>query len=132
MERIPPTAIVTDNQLTAQPNSPLKLEIHPRDMRNSRKHTLSVPLVVLEEPAAIDYAHLLSSSNIPLAVVSNQYSAVLPFMLGNNGRTAALVADVDDPNQLAEAIVIIERRFGRVDSVIRYASDLPAEAVRAS
>lgn len=94
--------------------------------------TYSVPLVVLEEPAAIDYAHLLSSSNIPLAVVSNQYSAVLPFMLGNNGRTAALVADVDDPNQLAEAIVIIERRFGRVDSVIRYASDLPAEAVRAS
>ncbi|WP_238421982.1 hypothetical protein [Gordonia sp. 'Campus'] len=93
------------------------------------KHVTSVPLVVLENPAAIDHAYDLFRHDIPLAVVSSQYSAVLPFMLGNNGHTAALVADVDDPGQLAEAIVIIERRFGRVDSVIRYAADLPAVAV---
>ncbi|EON32218.1 MULTISPECIES: hypothetical protein [Gordonia] len=93
-------------------------------MRRS-KNTVSVPLVVLEDPAAIDYAHALFRLDIPVAVVSSEYSAVLPFMVGNNGYTAALVADVDDPEQLAEAIVIIERRFGRVDSVIRYATDLP-------
>ncbi|MFE0748672.1 hypothetical protein [Gordonia sp. NPDC058843] len=93
-------------------------------MRRS-KNTASVPLVVLEDPAAIDYAHTLFRLDIPVAVVSSEYSAVLPFMVRNNGYTTALVADVDDPEQLAEAIVIIERRFGRVDSVIRYATDLP-------
>ena len=93
------------------------------------KHISSVPLVVLDDPAAIDHAHDLFRRDIPLAVVSSQYSAVLPFMIGNNGHTAAFVADVDDPDQLAEAIVIIERRFGRVGSVIRYAADIPAVAV---
>ncbi|KSU52956.1 MULTISPECIES: hypothetical protein [Gordonia] len=93
------------------------------------KHISSVPLVVLDDPAAIDHAYDLFRRDIPLAVVSSEYSAVLPFMLGNNGHTAAFVADVDDPDQLAEAIVIIERRFGRVGSVIRYAADIPAVAV---
>ncbi|GAA3726217.1 hypothetical protein [Gordonia hankookensis] len=89
-------------------------------------HTPTVPLIVLDDdPAVLDYARALFRRDIPLGVVSSQYSAAVPFMLGNNGHTAALVADVDDPDQLAEAIVLVERRLGRVTSVIRYATDLP-------
>ena len=36
----------------------------------------------------------------------------------------ALVADVDDPEQLAAAILTVERRLGTVGSVIRYGADL--------
>ncbi|RPA12115.1 hypothetical protein [Gordonia sp. OPL2] len=94
--------------------------------KNTR--TPTVPLVVLDDdPAALDYARALFLRDIPLGVVSSQYSAAIPFMLGNNGHTVALVADVDDPDQLAEAIVLVERRLGHVGSVIRYAADLPTD-----
>ncbi|MEE3848958.1 hypothetical protein VZC37_01335 [Gordonia sp. LSe1-13] len=94
-----------------------------------RKHTRvpDVALVVVDDdPAVLDHARDLFRRNVPLAVVSNHYADVVPFMLGNNGYTVALVADVDDPGQLAEAIVITERRLGPVGSVIRYAADLSA------
>ncbi|KSU54909.1 MULTISPECIES: hypothetical protein [Gordonia] len=90
-------------------------------------HRASVPLVVLDDPAALDYARSLFDCDIPLGVVSSRYSVILPFMVGNNGLTVALVADVDDPDQLAGAIGIVERRLGRVTSVIRYAGDVPVE-----
>ncbi|MXP22972.1 hypothetical protein GIY30_16670 [Gordonia sp. HNM0687] len=93
-----------------------------------RKNTRSphVALVVVDDdPAVRDHARTLFAHDIPFGVVSGHYSAVVPFMLGNNGHTVALVADVDDPDQLAEAIVATERRLGPVGAVIRYASDLP-------
>ncbi|WP_124707798.1 hypothetical protein [Gordonia insulae] len=93
--------------------------------KNTR--TPTVPLIVLDgDPAVLDHARALFRHDIPLGVVSSEYSGVVPFMLGNNGHTVALVADVDDPGQLAEAIVLVEQRLGRVSSVIRYPADLPA------
>ncbi|MDS1115211.1 hypothetical protein RD149_15715 [Gordonia westfalica] len=92
---------------------------------NRRTSIPSVPLVVLDETIAHDYARSLFDRDIPLGVISSTYYRVLPFMLYNNGHTVAVVADADDPGELAEAIVIVERRLGRVNSVVRYASDLP-------
>ena len=95
--------------------------------KNTR--TPTVPLVVLDDdPIVLDHARDLFRRDIPLGVVSSQYSAAIPFMLGNNGHTVALVADVDDPDQLAEAIVLVERRLGHVGSVVRYAADLPVDS----
>lgn len=91
--------------------------------KNTR--TPDIPLVVLDDdPAVLDYARDLFHRDIPLSVVSSSYSTVVPFMLGNNGHTVALVADVDDTEQLAEAIVLTEKRLGHVNRVIRYATDL--------
>ena len=95
-------------------------------MKRNRHHS-SVPLVVLDNPAALEYARSLFECDIPMGVVSGRYSVILPFMVGNNGQTVALVADVNDPDQLAGAIGVVERRLGRVSSVIRYATDVPAE-----
>ncbi len=95
--------------------------------KNTQPH--DVALVVLDDDnAVLDYAQDMFSHDQPLGVVSTRYSTVMPFMLGNNGHTVALVADVDDTNQLAEAIVIVEKRLGHVGSVIRYRTDLPAGA----
>ncbi|MGV9710637.1 hypothetical protein ACWDTI_08225 [Gordonia sp. NPDC003424] len=93
-----------------------------------RKHTRTpdVPLVILDDdPTVLDYARTLVAHNVPVSVVSTSYTTVVPFMLGNNGHTVALVADVDDTDQLAGAILATERRLGHVDRVIRYATDLP-------
>ena len=85
-----------------------------------------VPMIVLTEDADVRaYAAALFEADIPVAIVSSHYSDVVPFMLDNNGHTVALVADIDDPEQLSGAILTIERRIGRVGSVVRYASDLP-------
>ncbi|MFW0784465.1 hypothetical protein AAFP35_08060 [Gordonia sp. CPCC 206044] len=94
-----------------------------------RKSTRTeVPLVVLDDDAAVlEHARSLFRHGVPLAVISSHYSEVVPFMLGNNGRTVALVADVDDPDQLAGAITVVEGRLGRVGSVVRYGTDLPAD-----
>ncbi len=95
-------------------------------MRRIRHPQPEVTLVVLDDDAVVaDHARALFEANVPLAVVSNHYTAVVPFMLGNNGYTVALVADVDDPAQLAGAIAITEQRLGPVAAVIRYATDLP-------
>lgn len=95
--------------------------------KNSRP---AVPMVVLGDDDAVRaHADSLFEANQPLAVVSSSYCDVVPFMLGNNGYTVALVADVDDTAQLADAIVSIERRLGPVGAVVRYASDLAAPAV---
>ncbi|MFW0796198.1 hypothetical protein AAFP30_20460 [Gordonia sp. CPCC 205515] len=89
-------------------------------------HTPDVALVVLDDdPSVLDYARTLVAHDVPVSVVSSSYSMVVPFMLGNNGHTVALVADVDDTDQLAGAIVATERRLGHVDRVIRYSADLP-------
>ncbi|MGC4934247.1 hypothetical protein ACLQ3C_11240 [Gordonia sp. DT30] len=89
----------------------------------------AVPLIVLTEDRAVGaHAAVLFDAGAPLAVVSSAYSDVVPYMLGNNGHTVALVADVDDPEQLAAAIRTVESRLGPVGSVVRYRSDLPAEA----
>lgn len=97
-------------------------------MRRIRNHRQSVSLVVLDDdPVVADHARTLFATGAPLAVVSSYYSQVVPFMLGNNGHTVALVADVDDPTQLAEAIVITEQRLGTVSAVIRYLGDLPRD-----
>ncbi len=89
-----------------------------------------VPMIVLTDDRAVHaYADTLFDAGMPLAVVSSTYSDVVPYMLGNNGHTVALVADVDDPEQLAGAIVTVERRLGPVGAVVRYATDLPATSV---
>lgn len=89
-----------------------------------------VPMIVLtEDPAVRAYAEQLFEADVPVAIVSSSYSDVIPFMLDNNGHTVALVADIDDPEQLASAIVTIERRLGRVGSVVRYAADLPVSPI---
>lgn len=93
------------------------------------KPAAEVPMIVLTEDSAVRaYAEHLFDADIPVAIVSSNYSDVIPFMLGNNGHTVALVADVDDPEQLAGAIVTIERRLGPVGSVVRYATDLPVSS----
>ncbi|MFT4042066.1 MAG: hypothetical protein QM673_02765 [Gordonia sp. (in: high G+C Gram-positive bacteria)] len=98
-------------------------------MRTPRTITTDVPLIVLDDDEAVaEYAERRFRAGIPLAVVSGHYSDVIPYMLHNNGHTVALVADVNDPVQLAETIVLVERRLGRVGSVIRYGTDLPATA----
>ncbi|MFW0791138.1 hypothetical protein [Gordonia sp. CPCC 205333] len=85
-----------------------------------------VPLVVIgSDPAVADYARHLFAVGTPFGVVSDSYSDIVPFMLGNNGHTVALVADIDDAAQLAEAIMLIEKRIGRVSRVVRYLTDLP-------
>lgn len=95
-------------------------------MRKHKNTNSDVALVVLDDDAAVaDYAHSLFDHDIPLGVVSTHYSDVVPFMLGNNGHTVALVAEVDDPDQLAAAILHVERRLGNVGTVVRYAADLP-------
>lgn len=67
-----------------------------------------VPMIVLTDDRAVHaYADTLFDAGVPLAVVSSTYSDVVPYMLGNNGHTVALVADVDDPEQLAGAIVTL-------------------------
>jgi len=87
---------------------------------------IDVSLLVLDDDAPVHaYADEMFANNKPLGVISTRYSAVVPFMIGNRGRTVALIADVDDPNQLAEAIAIVERRLGHVTSLIRHRTDLP-------
>ncbi|GAA1481644.1 hypothetical protein GCM10009624_20840 [Gordonia sinesedis] len=98
-------------------------------MRHSHTRP-EVPLVILGDDDLVwAHARRLFAANVPLAVVSCSYSDVVPFMLGNNGYTVALVADVDDTAQLADAIVSVEQRLGPVGSVIRYASDLATPPV---
>ncbi|MEP9392380.1 hypothetical protein ABLE92_01535 [Gordonia sp. VNQ95] len=90
------------------------------------KHTPEIPMIVLtDDPAVRGYADALFDTDVPVAIVSASYADVVPYMLGNNGHTVALVADVDDPEQLAAAILTVERRLGTVGSVIRYGADLP-------
>ncbi|GAB20468.1 hypothetical protein GOEFS_115_01080 [Gordonia effusa NBRC 100432] len=93
---------------------------------HSNAHDAPVPLIVIgSDPAVADYARHLFAVGTPFGVVSDSYSDIVPFMLGNNGHTVALVADIDDSAQLAEAIVLIEKRIGRVHNVVRYSTDLP-------
>lgn len=102
-------------------------------MRLHHDTTRDVPLVVIDDdPVVADHARALFAAGRPMAVVSSRYSDIMPFMLRNNGHTVALVANVDDTAQLAEAIVLVERRLGHVASVIRYASDLPTARHRAA
>lgn len=89
------------------------------------KPSPDIPLVVLDDEARVaQYAQALFDEGTPVAIVGSNYYDVVPFMLRNNGHTVALVADVDDITQLAEAITVVERRLGHVGSVIRYESDL--------
>lgn len=97
-------------------------------MRRNTHHPQVAVIVVDDDPAVLDHARDLFAHDIPFGVVSGRYTAVVPFMLGNNGHTVALVADVDDPDQLAQAIALTEHRLGPVGAVIRYASDLPRGA----
>lgn len=117
---------LTHRRSTGSPKTVSNQRIHHRDMRRIRHPQPEVTLVVLDDDAVVaDHARTLFEANVPLAVVSNHYTAVVPFMLGNNGYTVALVADVDDPAQLAGAIAITEQRLGPVAAVLRYATDLP-------
>lgn len=98
-------------------------------MRPSKPVPEIAMVVLTDEPSVRDHANTLVTAGIPVAIVSARYSDVVPFMFGNNGHTVVLVADVDDPEQLAGAIATIERRLGTVGSVIRYATDLPSAPV---
>lgn len=103
----------------------MKLRLN-RIAPHPHSHDSGVPLVVLSSDAQVrEFANELFAVGIPFGVVSDSYSDIVPFMLGNNGHTVALVADIDDSSQLAEAIVLIEKRIGRVSHVVRYATDLP-------
>lgn len=94
-------------------------------MKLHKQPSPDVPLVVLDDDVLVArYATTLFDEGTPVAVVSSNYYDVVPFMLRNNGHTVALVADVDDTAQLAEAITIVEQRLGHVASVIRYEADL--------
>ena len=96
---------------------------------NTNSAQPSVQLVVLDDDqAALDYARALVAADVPVGVVSASYPLVIPFLISNRGLTAAVVADVDDPDQLASAIHRVEQKLGRVSAVIRYASDIPAVA----
>ncbi|WP_335334151.1 hypothetical protein [Gordonia phthalatica] len=74
----------------------------------------------------IDYARSRAAAGTPMAVVSDKYSTVVPFMLGNNGYTIALVADVNDPIQLDEVLDRVQSRIGAVTRTVRGTDSLPA------
>ncbi|MGW0037044.1 hypothetical protein [Gordonia sp. NPDC003376] len=96
----------------------------------THKPAPTVPLIVLTDDVVVrSYAEHLFDADVPLAVISAYYSDVVPYMLDNNGHTVALVADIDDPAQLADAILTVERRLGTVGAVVRYASDVPTSPV---
>lgn len=96
-------------------------------MRNRKKITpTDIPLIVLDDEHAVDYARSLAATGTPMAVVSDQYSPVLPFMIGNNGYTVALVADVDDPIQLTDVLGRVASQLGAVTRTVRGADTLPA------
>ena len=91
--------------------------------------TSAAPLVILDDEAAVaNSAPDLFTRNEPLGVISTRYSVIMPFMVSNNGRTVALIADADDPKQLSEAVAIVERRLGHLSSVIRYRTELPVSS----
>lgn len=102
-----------------------KIRLH---LHSAHSDAAGVPLLVLgSDPDVADYARHLFAVGTPFGVVSDSYSEIVPFMLSNNGHTVALVADIDDSAQLAEAIVLIGKRIGRVSHVVRYSSDLHPE-----
>ncbi|WP_161893988.1 hypothetical protein [Gordonia spumicola] len=95
-------------------------------MRNHRRITpTDIPLIVLDDET-VEYARTLAAAGTPMAVVSDRYTPVLPFMIGNNGYTVALVADVDDPIQLAEVLGRVESRIGPVTRTVRGHHTQPA------
>ncbi|MFT3716149.1 MAG: hypothetical protein QM774_09440 [Gordonia sp. (in: high G+C Gram-positive bacteria)] len=99
-------------------------------MTNTETRTPQAQLVVLDDDQAVlDYAHALADADQPIGVVSSGYRLVIPFLIGNAGHTVALVADPDDPAQLAAAIARVEERLGRVSAVIRTAADIPTSGL---
>ncbi|GAC70451.1 hypothetical protein [Gordonia soli] len=94
---------------------------------SSTPTTTEVPLVVLDDDSAVRaIAQQMFADGSPMGIVGRSYADVVPFMLGNNGRVVALIADVDDPDQLAGAIRTVESRLGTVGSIIRFSADLPS------
>ncbi|MDR2280228.1 MAG: hypothetical protein LBE07_05135 [Gordonia sp. (in: high G+C Gram-positive bacteria)] len=88
-------------------------------MRSRKKISpTDIPLIVLDDETT-EYARSLADQGTPMAVVSVQYSPVLPFMVGNKGYTVAMVADVDDPIQLADVLGRVESRIGAVTRTVR-------------
>ncbi len=95
-------------------------------MRNRRKITpTDIPLIVLDDETT-EYARRLAEAGTPMAVVSDQYAPVLPFMVGNNGYTVAMVADVEDPIQLADVLGRVESRIGPVTRTVGGHRSTPA------
>lgn len=96
-----------------------------RNMVITQHFHLSVTLVILDgDDAVAEYAHSLHRAGVRLAVLGASAESTAPFATGSAALT--LVADVDDPDQIARAITVVEERLGRVTGVIRYRSDLPA------
>ncbi|EGD54469.1 hypothetical protein [Gordonia neofelifaecis] len=85
-----------------------------------------IPLLILDDESVAAYAARLAADRRPMAVVSSSYSPVLPFMIGNNGYTVAMVADVNDPIQLADVIDRVQSRLGPISRTVHDSSDLPA------
>lgn len=93
-------------------------------MSNNGLYPESVELIVLDDEAARRYAHELLDAGLPVAVVARTASLVVPF-LEAGGQTVAVVADIDDPDQLAGAIMRVESRLAPVGALIRYRCDVP-------
>ncbi|MGO3327400.1 hypothetical protein [Gordonia sp. (in: high G+C Gram-positive bacteria)] len=87
-----------------------------------QNHTISpadIPLLVIDDDTASRLAHELTSTGRPVAIVGRDYRSVVPFMVGRSGYTVALVADVDDPIQLADVFDRVESRLGPVTRTLR-------------
>ncbi|MFT3899396.1 MAG: hypothetical protein QM728_04010 [Gordonia sp. (in: high G+C Gram-positive bacteria)] len=92
-------------------------------MINFTARPRSVDLVVLDDVAARAYAHSLLAAGVPFAVVAARESLLQPFAAA--GHVVALVADIDDPDQLAGVIGRVEQRLAPVGAVVRYRADVP-------
>ncbi|MFT3660220.1 MAG: hypothetical protein QM809_02140 [Gordonia sp. (in: high G+C Gram-positive bacteria)] len=93
--------------------SPTRPEAPPR----------TVQLVILDSPAAHRYARALARNGVGFGVVGDRASDVVPFLTGSGGGVVALVADPDDPGQLADAVDRVERRLTARAVLIRHHGD---------
>ncbi|MBM7366160.1 hypothetical protein [Gordonia hydrophobica] len=89
-------------------------------MKNATLTPTDIPLLVLGDDDVAAVARDLSAQGLPMAVVGSDYASVVPFMTGRRiGYTVALVADVDDPIQLADVLSRVESRLGPVTRTVR-------------
>lgn len=88
-------------------------------MRNTKITPTDTPLLVVDDEAIAQMARDLTATGTPIAVVGRDYGSVVPFMVGRSGYTVALIADVDDPIQMADVLQRVESRIGTVTRTVR-------------
>ncbi|MEZ5212953.1 MULTISPECIES: hypothetical protein [unclassified Gordonia (in: high G+C Gram-positive bacteria)] len=83
----------------------------------------TVQVVVLDDPAAHDYARRLAATGARFGVIGARSVDVVPYLTGATGNVVALIADADDPAQLADAVSRVEDRLQALAAVVRHRRD---------